>query len=64
MKIEAKKRKGLELIQLICKHVSHNKLNYIIEFLEKYLREHLVTEINLGKYDLILGSISAGLSHN
>lgn len=64
LKMEAKKKKGLDLLQLLCRYISPGKLGYIIEFLEKYLREHLVTEVNLGKYDQMLGSISAGLSAN
>lgn len=39
-------------------------MGYLIDFLEKYLREHLVTEVNLGKYDHMLGAITAGLAHN
>ena len=64
LKQEAKKRKGLDLLQLLCRNVTHNRLPFIIEFLEKYLRDHLNTETNLGKYDLMLGCINAGLGHN
>lgn len=52
------------MLQILCKSISQNKIGYIIEFLEKYLREHLVTEVNLGKYDQMLGAISSGLSSN
>lgn len=62
--MEAKKKKGLELLQILCRYISHHKISYIIEYLEKYLREHLITEENLGKYDQLLGAISSGLSAN
>ena len=64
LKLEAKKSKGLDTLQLVCKSISAPRLGYLIDFLEKYLREHLVTEVNLGKYDHMLGAITAGLAHN
>lgn len=54
----------MDTLQLVCKAISAPRLGYLIDFLEKYLREHLVTEVNLGKYDHMLGAITAGLAHN
>lgn len=33
LKMEAKKKKGLELLQMLCRYISHNKLSYLINFL-------------------------------
>jgi hypothetical protein len=62
--MEAKKHKGLEILQIICKSISAGRISFIIEYLEKFLREHLVTEVNLGKYDQMLGFITSGLGQN
>jgi hypothetical protein len=64
LKVEAKKQKGLEILQIVCRAISADRIGYIIDFLEKYLRDHLVTEVSLGKYDHMLGAINAGLAHN
>jgi hypothetical protein len=64
LKMEAKKQKGLELLQLVCRAISADRIAFIIDFLEKYLRDHLVSEANLAKYDHMLGAITAGLAHN
>jgi hypothetical protein len=64
LKMEAKKRKGLDLLRLVCKCVSEKKVSYIIDFLQKYLNEHLLSEDNIGKYDQMLGAISSGLATN
>lgn len=37
LKMEAKKKKGVELLQVLCKWLSHTQLTYVIDFLEKYL---------------------------
>lgn len=54
----------MELLQVLSKWVSHKQVNFLINFLEKYLCEHLTSEDNLGKYEQMLGCLSAGLSSN
>ena len=64
LKSEARKQKGLEILQVVCRAISADRVAFLIEFLEKYLRDHLVSEANLAKYDHLLGAITAGLAHN
>ena len=44
MKMEAKKRKGLDLLQILCRKISINKVTYTIDYLQKFLNETLVSE--------------------
>ncbi len=64
LKMEARKRKGLDLLQLVFGVLGRGQLNYCIDFLEKYLCLHLTSEDSLGKYDQMLGALAKGLSNN
>jgi hypothetical protein len=64
LKMEAKEKKGLDFLQSICHYVSQQKVGYIIMFLQRFLRRHLVSEINLGNYYQVLGAISSGFANN
>lgn len=64
LKMEARKRKGLDLFQLVFTVIGKTQLNYCIDFLEKYLCQHLTSEDSLGKYDQLLGALGKGLANN
>ena len=48
--MESKKRKGYELLGILCRHISIDKIEYLIKYFEKFLKEYMNTEANLVKY--------------
>ncbi len=50
LNMETKKKKGNELLVVISKQISIDRIRYLIEYLEKFLKDFLNSEANLSKY--------------
>ena len=62
--MESKKKKGYELLTIMCKQISVSKVSYLIQYFEKFLKEYMNTEVNLNKYDQMLINLIGGFSKN
>lgn len=62
--IESKKRKANDLLAIICKQISINKIDYLVKYFEKFLLEFMNNEANVSKYEQMLTSIIGGFNKN
>ena len=62
--MESKKKKGYELLTILCKQISVSKVTYLVQYFEKFLKEYMNTEANLNKYDQMLINLIGGFSKN
>lgn len=49
---------------LISKQVSVERIRFMIEYLERFLKEYLNTEANLVRYETMVGNLINGLGQN
>jgi len=49
---------------MISRQISVDRIRYLIEYLEKFLKEFLNSETNLSKYDIVVNSLMNGLGQN
>lgn len=62
--MESKKKKGFEVLGILCRQICAQKVSYLVQYLEKFLKEYMNSEANLAKYDQLLIAIISGFSRN
>lgn len=62
--MEAKKKKGHDLLVILTKQIAPKKIEYLVNYFSKNLKEFLNTESNITKFDQVIISITSGLSKN
>ena len=48
----------------LAKQITVDKIRYMIDYLEKFLKEYLNSEANITKYEMMINHLTNGLGNN